>query len=49
MRRPPRFAIRIRLDAGMMSAFDNRRVLHRRAAFGERGGRPRSGAPWSSR
>jgi hypothetical protein len=23
MRRPPRFAIRIRLDAGMMSAFDN--------------------------
>src|SRR5918996_1260217 len=35
----PRFQIRIRLDAGMMSAFDNRRVLHGRAAFDERGGR----------
>jgi gamma-butyrobetaine dioxygenase len=37
--RDPRFQIRIRLDAGMMSAFDNRRVLHGRAAFDERGGR----------
>jgi gamma-butyrobetaine dioxygenase len=35
----PRFQIRIRLAAGMMSAFDNRRVLHGRAAFDERGGR----------
>jgi gamma-butyrobetaine dioxygenase len=35
----PRFQIRIRLDAGTMSAFDNRRVLHGRAAFDERGGR----------
>jgi ABC-type maltose transport system permease subunit len=35
----PRFQIRIRLDAGMMSAFDNRRVLHGRAAFDEQGGR----------
>jgi gamma-butyrobetaine dioxygenase len=35
----PRFQIRIRLDAGTMSAFDNRRVLHGRAAFEERGGR----------
>ena len=37
--RDPRFQIRIRLDAGTMSAFDNRRVLHGRAAFDERGGR----------
>jgi gamma-butyrobetaine dioxygenase len=35
----PRFQIRIRLDGGTMSAFDNRRVLHGRAAFNERGGR----------
>ena len=35
----PRFQIRIRLDAGTMSAFDNRRVLHGRAAFDEQGGR----------
>jgi gamma-butyrobetaine dioxygenase len=35
----PRFQIRIRLAAGTMSAFDNRRVLHGRAAFDERGGR----------
>ena len=37
--RDPGFQIRIRLDAGTMSAFDNRRVLHGRAAFDERGGR----------
>ncbi|MGH6895094.1 MAG: TauD/TfdA family dioxygenase [Geminicoccaceae bacterium] len=37
--RDPRFQVRIRLAAGMMSAFDNRRVLHGRAAFDERGGR----------
>ena len=37
--RDPRFQIRVRLDAGTMSAFDNRRVLHGRAAFDERGGR----------
>jgi gamma-butyrobetaine dioxygenase len=37
--RDPRFQIRIRLDAGTMSAFDNRRVLHGRAAFDEQGGR----------
>jgi gamma-butyrobetaine dioxygenase len=37
--RDTRFQIRIRLDAGTMSAFDNRRVLHGRAAFDERGGR----------
>jgi gamma-butyrobetaine dioxygenase len=37
--RDPRFQIRIRLDAGTMSAFDNRRVLHGRAAFDDRGGR----------
>jgi gamma-butyrobetaine dioxygenase len=37
--RDARFQIRIRLDAGTMSAFDNRRVLHGRAAFDERGGR----------
>jgi gamma-butyrobetaine dioxygenase len=35
----PRFQVRIRLDAGTMSAFDNRRVLHGRAAFDESGGR----------
>jgi gamma-butyrobetaine dioxygenase len=35
----PRFQIRIRLAAGKMSAFDNRRVLHGRVAFDERGGR----------
>ena len=29
----------IRLDGGTMSAFDNRRVLHGRAAFDEQGGR----------
>jgi gamma-butyrobetaine dioxygenase len=34
-----RFQIRIRLDAGTMSAFDNRRVLHGRTAFNESGGR----------
>jgi gamma-butyrobetaine dioxygenase len=37
--RDPRFQVRIRLDAGTMSAFDNRRVLHGRAAFEEQGGR----------
>jgi gamma-butyrobetaine dioxygenase len=35
----PRFQLRIRLDPATMSAFDNRRVLHGRAAFDERGGR----------
>ena len=35
----PRFQIRVRLDAGTMSAFDNRRILHGRAAFDESGGR----------
>jgi gamma-butyrobetaine dioxygenase len=33
--RDPRFQLRIKLEAGMMSAFDNRRVLHGRAAFDE--------------
>lgn len=37
--RDPRFQIRIRLDAGTMSAFDNRRILHGRAAFDDSGGR----------
>jgi gamma-butyrobetaine dioxygenase len=35
----PRFQIRIRLDGGTMSAFDNRRILHGRAAFDDSGGR----------
>jgi Taurine catabolism dioxygenase TauD, TfdA family len=33
--RDPRFQLRIKLEACMMSAFDNRRVLHGRAAFDE--------------
>jgi gamma-butyrobetaine dioxygenase len=37
--RDPRFQVRIKLEAGMMSAFDNRRVLHGRAAFDETDGR----------
>ena len=37
--RDPRFQIRLRLTAGTMSAFDNRRVLHGRAAFAQGSGR----------
>jgi gamma-butyrobetaine dioxygenase len=37
--RDPRFQIRLRLTAGTMSAFDNRRVLHGRAAFAPNSGR----------
>ena len=37
--RDPRFQIRLRLAAGTMSAFDNRRVLHGRAAFEPSSGR----------
>ena len=35
----PRLQVRIRLDAGTMSAFDNRRILHGRAAFDDSGAR----------
>jgi gamma-butyrobetaine dioxygenase len=37
--RDPRFQLRIKLTAGTMSAFDNRRVLHGRAAFEPASGR----------
>ncbi|HSA80391.1 MAG TPA: TauD/TfdA family dioxygenase [Geminicoccaceae bacterium] len=37
--RDPRFQIRLKLTAGTMSAFDNRRVLHGRAAFAPNSGR----------
>jgi gamma-butyrobetaine dioxygenase len=37
--RDPRFQIRLRLTAGTMSAFDNRRVLHGRAGFAPNSGR----------
>jgi gamma-butyrobetaine dioxygenase len=37
--RDPRFRIRLKLTAGTMSAFDNRRVLHGRAAFAPNSGR----------
>jgi gamma-butyrobetaine dioxygenase len=37
--RDPRFQIRLKLTAGTMSAFDNRRVLHGRAAFAPASGR----------
>jgi gamma-butyrobetaine dioxygenase len=37
--RDPRFQLRLKLTAGMMSAFDNRRVLHGRAAFAPASGR----------
>ena len=37
--REPRFQLRLKLAAGTMSAFDNRRVLHGRAAFEPASGR----------
>jgi gamma-butyrobetaine dioxygenase len=37
--RDPRFQVRLKLTAGTMSAFDNRRVLHGRAAFAPNSGR----------
>jgi gamma-butyrobetaine dioxygenase len=37
--RTPRFQLRIKLTAGTMAAFDNRRVLHGRAAFEPASGR----------
>jgi gamma-butyrobetaine dioxygenase len=37
--REPRFQLRLKLAAGTMAAFDNRRVLHGRAAFEPASGR----------
>ena len=37
--RDPRFQLRLKLTAGTMAAFDNRRILHGRAAFEPASGR----------